>query len=41
MKTDLIFGDGPNKIYNILKKQIISGKYPIGKELKIQKIADI
>ena len=40
MKTDLIFGDGPNKIYNILKKQIISGKYPIGKELKIQKISD-
>ena len=40
MKTDLIFGDGPNKIYNILKKQIISGKYPIGGELKIQKISN-
>ena len=40
MKTDLIFGNSPNKIYNILKKQIISGKYPAGKELKIQKISN-
>lgn len=40
MKTDLIFGDGPNKIYKILKKQIIAGKYPIGGELKIQKISN-
>ena len=40
MKTDLIFGNSPNKIYTILKKQIISGKYPAGKELKIQKISN-
>tara|TARA_Y100000590_G_scaffold50458_1_gene53207 strand:+ start:428 stop:1075 length:648 start_codon:yes stop_codon:yes gene_type:complete len=40
MKTDLIFGNSPNKIYSILKKQIISGKYPAGKELKIQKISN-
>jgi len=40
MKTNLIFGNSPNKIYNILKKQIISGKYPAGKELKIQKISN-